>query len=286
MQKFLIFRNDFEEFIKKNHLSFDQSEISVLSFDFLSFDSTSRFYKEYSELLKKSNTQFFNDINKTLASYKMLVCDMDSTLIQNECIDEIADLINLKKEIAEITEQTMMGHLSFDESIKKRVSLLKGINVSAFEKIINEKIKLQPYVVEWIDYVKKFNLKTIIVSGGFTYFVDFVRNTLQMDHAYANELQMIDGVLTGKLYGDIINAEKKANIIKSLTDQYGFKSDEVISIGDGANDLLMLKESGLSISMHGKPILNDYVDWTVRQNYFLTLIKLFEFYESRKKKHL
>ena len=281
MQKFLIFRNDFEKFINKNHLSFDQSEISVLSFDFLSFDSTSRFYKEYSELLKKSNTQFFNDINKTLASYKMLVCDMDSTLIQNECIDEIADLINLKKEIAEITEQTMMGHLSFDESIKKRVSLLKGINVSAFEKIINEKIKLQPYVMEWIDYVKKFNLKTIIVSGGFTYFVDFVRNTLQMDHAYANELQMIDGVLTGKLYGDIINAEKKANIIKSLTDQYGFKSDEVISIGDGANDLLMLKESGLSISMHGKPILNDYVDWTVRQNYFLTLIKLFEFYESR-----
>ena len=260
MQKFLIFRNDFEEFIKKNHLSFDQSEISVLSFDFLSFDSTSRFYKEYSELLKKSNTQFFNDINKTLASYKMLVCDMDSTLIQNECIDEIADLINLKKEIAEITEQTMMGHLSFDESIKKRVSLLKGINVGAFEKIINEKIKLQPYVVEWIDYVKKFNLKTIIVSGGFTYFVDFVRNTLQMDHAYANELQMIDGVLTGKLYGDIINAEKKANIIKTLTDQYGFKSDEVISIGDGANDLLMFKESGLSISMHGKPILNDYVD--------------------------
>ena len=281
MQKFLIFRNDFEEFIKKNHLSFDQSEISVLSFDFLSFDSTSRFYKEYSELLKKSNTQFFNDINKTLASYKMLVCDMDSTLIQNECIDEIADLINLKNEIAEITEQTMMGHLSFDESIKKRVSLLKGINVSAFEKIINEKIKLQPYVVEWIDYVKKFNLKTIIVSGGFTYFVDFVRNTLQMDHAYANELQMIDGVLTGKLYGDIINAEKKANIIKTLTDQYGFKSDEVISIGDGANDLLMFKESGLSISMHGKPILNDYVDWTVRKNYFLTLIKLFEFYESR-----
>ena len=281
MQKFLIFRNDFEEFIKKNHLSFDQSEISVLSFDFLSFDSTSRFYKEYSELLKKSNTQFFNDINKTLASYKMLVCDMDSTLIQNECIDEIADLINLKNEIAEITEQTMMGHLSFDESIKKRVSLLKGVNVSAFEKIINEKIKLQPYVVEWIDYVKKFNLKTIIVSGGFTFFVEFVKNTLRMDQAYANELQMVDGVLTGKLYGDIINAEKKANIIKSLTDQYGFKSDEVISIGDGANDLLMLKESGLSISMHGKPILNDYVDWTVRQNYFLTLIKLFEFYESR-----
>jgi phosphoserine phosphatase len=281
MQKFLIFRNDFEKFINKNHLSFDQSEISVLSFDFLSFDSTSRFYKEYSELLKKSNTQFFNDINKTLASYKMLVCDMDSTLIQNECIDEIADLINLKNEIAEITEQTMMGHLSFDESIKKRVSLLKGINVSAFEKIINEKIKLQPYVIEWIDYVKKFNLKTIIVSGGFTYFVEFVKNTLRMDHAYANELQIVDGVLTGKLNGDIINAEKKANIIKALTHQFGFKSDEVISIGDGANDLLMFKESGLSISMHGKPILNDFVDWTVRQNYFLTLIKLFEFYESR-----
>lgn len=281
MQKFLIFRDDFEEFINKNHVSFDQSEISVLSSDFLSFDSTSRFYNEYSGLLKKLNIQFFNDINKTLSNYKMLVCDMDSTLIQNECIDEIADLINLKKEIAEITEQTMMGNLSFDESIKKRVSLLKGINVSAFEKIINEKIKLQPYVMEWIDYVKKFNLKTIIVSGGFTYFVEFVRNALKMDHAYANELQIVDGVLTGKLNGDIINAEKKANIIKALSHQFGFKSDEVISIGDGANDLLMFKESGLSISMHGKPILNDFVDWTVRQNYFLTLIKLFEFYESR-----
>lgn len=281
MQKFLIFRDDFEEFINKNHVSFDQSEISVLSSDFLSFDSTSRFYNEYSGLLKKLNIQFFNDINKTLSNYKMLVCDMDSTLIQNECIDEIADLINLKKEIAEITEQTMMGHLSFDESIKKRVSLLKDINVSAFEKIINEKIKLQPYVMEWIDYVKKFNLKTIIVSGGFTYFVEFVRNALKMDHAYANELQIVDGVLTGKLNGDIINAEKKANIIKALSHQFGFKSDEVISIGDGANDLLMFKESGLSISMHGKPILNDFVDWTVRQNYFLTLIKLFEFYESR-----
>ena len=281
MQKFLIFRDDFEEFINKNHVSIDQSEISVLSSDFLSFDSTSRFYNEYSGMLKNLNIQFFNDINKTLSNYKMLVCDMDSTLIQNECIDEVADLINFKKEIAEITEQTMMGHLSFDESIKKRVSLLKGINVSAFEKIINEKIKLQPYVMEWIDYVKKFNLKTIIVSGGFTYFVEFVRNALKMDHAYANELQIVDGVLTGKLNGDIINAEKKANIIKALSHQFGFKSDEVISIGDGANDLLMFKESGLSISMHGKPILNDFVDWTVRQNYFLTLIKLFEFYESR-----
>ena len=171
MQKFLIFKNDFEEFIHNNHISFDQSEISVLSLDFLSFDSSSRFYKEYSVLLKKSNTQFFRDINKTLDSYKMLVCDMDSTLIQNECIDEIADLIYLKKEIAEITEETMLGHLSFDDSIRKRVSLLKGVNVEAFEKIVNEKIKLQPYVIEWIDYVKRFNLKTIIVSGGFTYFV-------------------------------------------------------------------------------------------------------------------
>ena len=281
MQKFLIFKNDFEEFIHNNHISFDQSEISVLSLDFLSFDSSSRFYKEHSVLLKKSNTQFFRDINKTLDSYKMLVCDMDSTLIQNECIDEIADLIYLKKEIAEITEETMLGHLSFDDSIRKRVSLLKGVNVEAFEKIVNEKIKLQPYVIEWIDYVKRFNLKTIIVSGGFTYFVEFVRNTLRMDHAYANQLQIVDGVLTGKLCGDIINAEKKANIIKTLVHQFDFKSDDVISIGDGANDLLMLKESGLSISMHGKPILNDFVDWSIRQNYFLTLIKLFKFYEAR-----
>src|SRR6056300_1579167 len=231
MENFLLLKKDYESLILEDEISQYLNEFKLCENDIYSFKKNSTMFNLLVSEPRYTKIQFFPNLQKKLSDYKLMVCDMDSTLIQNECIDEIADLINIKKEIAEITEQTMMGHLSFDESIKKRVSLLKGINVSAFEKIINEKIKLQPYVVEWIDYVKKFNLKTIIVSGGFTYFVEFVRNTLQMDHAYANELQMIDGVLTGKLYGDIINAEKKANIIKTLTDQYGFKSDEVISIG-------------------------------------------------------
>jgi phosphoserine phosphatase len=204
---------------------------------------------------------------------------MDSTLIQNECIDEIAELLNLKKEISEITELTMQGQLCFDESIKKRVELLKGINVASFEKIINEKIKFQPHVNEWINYAKSNHLITVVVSGGFTYFVDYVKKSLSMDYAFSNTFEVLNNELTGKLVGDIVNAEKKAELTLKIANQYGIKKAQIMAIGDGANDINMFNESGLSISMHGKPVLDNLVTWSVKKGYYKTLLDLFKFME-------
>jgi phosphoserine phosphatase len=204
---------------------------------------------------------------------------MDSTLIQNECIDEIAELLNLKKEISEITELTMQGQLCFDESIKKRVELLKGINVASFEKIINEKIKFQPHVNEWINYAKSHHLITVVVSGGFTYFVDYVKKSLSMDYAFSNTFEVFNNELTGNLVGEIVNAEKKAELTLKIANQHGIKKDQIMAIGDGANDINMFNESGLSISMHGKPVLDNLVTWSVKKGYYKTLLDLFKFME-------
>ena len=173
------------------------------------------------------------------------------------------------------------AQLIIDQSIKKRVSLLKGVDVSLFEKILNEKIKLQPYALEWCKYVKKFNINTVIISGGFSYFVDHVRNILSMDDSYANNLELCDGFLTGNLVGQVINAQKKAEIVSEISKKHNFSKDEVLSIGDGANDIPMFKESGLSISMHGKKIVSDVVTWNIKDGYFKTLLKLFKHLDKK-----
>ncbi|NCW62635.1 MAG: phosphoserine phosphatase SerB [Betaproteobacteria bacterium] len=219
-------------------------------------------------------------MNKNIKDFKLLVCDMDSTLIQNECIDEIAELLNLKNEISEITELTMQGKLCFNESIKKRVQLLKGVNICSFEKIVNEKIKFQPHVNEWLNYAKSHNLVTVVVSGGFTYFVNYVKKSLSMDYAFSNTFEVLNNELTGNLVGEIINADKKAELTVKIANQYGIKKNQIIAIGDGANDINMFKESGLSISMHGKPVLDDLVTWSVKKNYYKTILDLFIFLEK------
>jgi phosphoserine phosphatase len=173
----------------------------------------------------------------------------------------------------------MQGQLCFDESIKKRVELLKGINVSSFEKIINEKIKFQPHVNEWINYAKSNHLITVVVSGGFTYFVDYVKKSLSMDYAFSNTFEVLNNELTGKLVGDIVNAEKKAELTLKVANQYGIKKAQIMAIGDGANDINMFNESGLSISMHGKPVLDNLVTWSVKKGYYKTLLDLFKFME-------
>jgi phosphoserine phosphatase len=281
MEKYLILKKDFQALKNNNELLDLNNDVISESDEFLSFKKCSTFYRNNHKLLSASGIQYFLDINKNLSNFKLMVCDMDSTLIQNECIDEIADLKNIKNDIAFITEQTMQGKLTFDQSIKKRVSLLKGIDVSSFEKILNEKIKLQPYALEWCKYVKKFNINTVIISGGFSYFVDHVRNILSMDDSYANNLELCDGFLTGNLVGQVINAQKKAEIVSEISKKHNFSKDEVLSIGDGANDIPMFKVSGLSISMHGKKILSEVVTWNIKDGYFKTLLKLFKHLDKK-----
>ena len=279
MENYLICKEDLHRFIDEHKISHFEDDVKKLDNQFSTFESNSNFFKENKRKLISSETQFFLNIKKTIKDFKLLVCDMDSTLIQNECIDEIAELLNLKKEISEITELTMQGQLCFDESIKKRVALLKGINVASFEKIINEKIKFQPHVNEWINYAKSHHLITVVVSGGFTYFVDYVKKSLSMDYAFSNTFEVFNNELTGKLVSDIVNAEKKAELTLKIANQYGIKKDQIMAIGDGANDINMFNESGLSISMHGKPVLDNLVTWSVKKGYYKTLLDLFKFME-------
>ena len=280
MENFLIYNEELHRFVDENKLSHFDIDIKKIDDKFSSFDSKSNFFKENKKKLISSKTQFFLNINKNIKDFKLLVCDMDSTLIQNECIDEIAELLNLKNEISEITELTMQGKLCFNESIKKRVQLLKGVNICSFEKIVNEKIKFQPHVNEWLNYAKSHNLVTVVVSGGFTYFVNYVKKSLSMDYAFSNTFEVLNNELTGNLVGEIINADKKAELTVKIANQYGIKKNQIIAIGDGANDINMFQESGLSISMHGKPVLDDLVTWSVKKNYYKTILDLFIFLEK------
>ncbi|MFY0649947.1 MAG: phosphoserine phosphatase SerB [Methylophilaceae bacterium] len=280
MENYLIYNEELHRFVDENKLSHFDIDIKKIDDKFSSFDSKSNFFIENKKKLISSKTQFFLNINKNIKDFKLLVCDMDSTLIQNECIDEIAELLNLKNEISEITELTMQGKLCFNESIKKRVQLLKGVNICSFEKIVNEKIKFQPHVNEWLNYAKSHNLVTVVVSGGFTYFVNYVKKSLSMDYAFSNTFEVLNNELTGNLVGEIINADKKAELTVKIANQYGIKKNQIIAIGDGANDINMFQESGLSISMHGKPVLDDLVTWSVKKNYYKTILDLFIFLEK------
>ena len=280
MENYLIYNEELHRFVDENKLSHFDIDIKKIDDKFSSFDSKSNFFIENKKKLISSKTQYFLNINKNIKDFKLLVCDMDSTLIQNECIDEIAELLNLKNEISEITELTMQGKLCFNESIKKRVQLLKGVNICSFEKIVNEKIKFQPHVNEWLNYAKSHNLVTVVVSGGFTYFVNYVKKSLSMDYAFSNTFEVLNNVLTGNLVGEIINADKKAELTVKIANQYGIKKNQIIAIGDGANDINMFKESGLSRSMHGKPVLDDLVTWSVKKNYYKTILDLFIFLEK------
>ena len=190
-----------------------------------------------------------------LSHFGLCVMDMDSTLIAIECIDEIADTMNLKPQISAITESAMRGELDFPASLRKRVALLKGLDEAALQRVIDERLKLNPGAVEWIAACKANNIKTMVVSGGFTMFVNHVKALLGLDYAVANTLEIIDGKLTGNVLGDIVDADRKALELTKLRDELGLKESATIAIGDGANDLKMMAAAGVGIAYHAKPVV-------------------------------
>lgn len=195
--------------------------------------------------------------------FGLAVMDMDSTLIAIECIDEIADMMNLKPQISAITEAAMRGELDFPASLRKRVALLKGLDESQLQRVIDERLKLNPGAEEWIAACKNNKIKTMVVSGGFTPFVNHVKALLGLDYAIANTLEIIDGKLTGNVLGEIVDAERKALELTKLRDALGLKANQTIAIGDGANDLKMMSAAGVGIAYHAKPVVQVQATYAV-----------------------
>ncbi|MCC5797275.1 MAG: phosphoserine phosphatase SerB [Methylophaga sp.] len=184
---------------------------------------------------------------------KLLVMDMDSTLISIECIDEIADFMNLKPQVSEITESAMRGEIDFETSLRSRVSLLKGLPVSVLEQVYQQRLKLNPGAELMISTLKSHNIKTALVSGGFTFFTERLQHRLGLDYTMANVLAEQDGKLTGEVVGDVCGAESKAQFLLRQCDALDIPPSQALAMGDGANDLLMMAEAGLSIAYHAKP---------------------------------
>ncbi len=204
--------------------------------------------------------------NQRLSHFGLCVMDMDSTLISIECIDEIADMMQIKPQISAITEAAMRGELDFAASLKQRVALLKGLPEAALQRVINERLKLNSGAQEWVAACKANNIKTMVVSGGFTFFANHVQQLLGLDYTVSNTLEIVDGKLTGQIVGDIVDAERKAQELVKLRDNLGLKPDQTIAIGDGANDLKMMAVATAGVAYHAKPVVQAQATYALNFN--------------------
>ena len=205
---------------------------------------------------------------------RLLVTDMDSTLISIECIDEIADMLGIKPQVSAITEAAMRGELNFEESLTQRVKLLKGLPVEKLQRVYDERLSLNPGAEELIAYLKQSNIKLALVSGGFTFFTDKLKQRLGLDYTLANILDIKEGCLTGQVSGDIVGAQAKADLLSQLSTQLQLESHQVIAMGDGANDLLMMDIAGLSVAYHAKPTVQAQTDIQINVGGLETVIDL------------
>ena len=191
-----------------------------------------------------------------LSHCKVLSMDMDSTLINIECIDEIAGVAGVKDKVSEITEAAMRGEIKdFAESLRRRVALLRDVPAEALEQVYTEKLRLNPGAERLITTAQAAGIKVLLVSGGFTFFTDRLRERLKLDSAHANTLEIDNGVLTGRVLGDILDADAKAVYLREFARTHGATKEQVIAMGDGANDLKMLGAAGFPVAYHAKPLV-------------------------------
>ncbi len=201
---------------------------------------------------------------------RLIVFDMDSTLVDAEIIDELAKAAGVEKEVKELTEKAMRGEIDFKEALKERVKLLEGLPVEVLEKIYGQ-IKLTEGAKELIKSLKDSGYKVALVSGGFTYFTERLKKELNLDYAFGNELEIKDGKLTGRIKGRIIDAEEKARIIEELARKEGISRENVVAVGDGANDRIMIENAGLGIAFNAKKALKEVADGTISKDHLIAL---------------
>jgi phosphoserine phosphatase len=209
--------------------------------------------KKFSQSLQIDHALLRADLQ--LQDFKLLVMDMDSTLITIECIDEIADMQGLKSDVAAITEAAMRGEMDFAESLQRRVALLKGLEESALARVFEQRLELTLGAHTMLHAMKQAGLRTVLVSGGFTYFTERLEHELELDVSHANRLEVVDGKLTGRVLGDIVDAQAKKTTVLEQCAELGVPTTAAIVIGDGANDLAMMSVAGLSVAFRAKPVV-------------------------------
>ena len=197
-----------------------------------------------------------------LASFKLVAFDMDSTLINIECVDEIAEVVGRRAEVAAITEAAMRGEITdYAESLRRRLALLRGVPLAALEEVYARHLHLNPGVETFVQACQAAGLKTLLVSGGFTFFSERIRARLKLDFARANMLEVAAGRLTGKLvprpWGEIVDGPEKKRVLLEVAELMGIAPEQTIAVGDGANDLPMMAAAGLSIAFHPKPAVRE-----------------------------
>lgn len=217
----------------------------------------------------------FVDPTIQLNDFGLIAMDMDSTLLAIETIDEVADMHQIKAEVAAITLSTMRGDIGFEESITRRTALLEGLHQDALQKVYDERVKLSLGAEKMLKFAKIANIKTMVISGGFTFFTDRIKERLALDYAVANTLGIENDQITGKVVGSIIGSEGKAEALRQVRDTLGLKREQVIAMGDGANDLAMLAEAGTSIAYHAKPVVQEQATYAINHVGLDGLINLF-----------
>lgn len=221
------------------------------------------------------------ELGRSRKEKRLIVFDMDMTIVDFEIINKLASFVGVDAEVKSITERAMNGEMDFKESLRQRVRLLKGTPISTLEEIAGD-LQLTPGSEELIHHLKEVGYKIALISGGFTYFTDILKERLGFDYTFANELEIKDGMITGEIKGDIIDAEAKGRIIYYLAELERISPDNIVAVGDGANDCLMIKNAGLGVAFNAKEILKKVSDGSLSRENLLGLLNVLGVAEKEK----
>jgi phosphoserine phosphatase len=210
-----------------------------------------------------------------LSEFGLVAMDMDSTLISAETLDEIAGLAGIREQVAPITAAAMRGEIDFGESLTRRVALFKGLDQSILQRVYDEKVRLNPGAERFIAALQQNGIKTMLISGGFEFFAERLRVRLNLDYAVCNRIEMERGKLTGRILGKILDAQGKADWLNKIRMELGLGKDQVIAIGDGANDLEMMKAAGFSIAYHAEPVVREKASYALNEAGLDGILNLF-----------